>query len=181
MDQQDIPSGATVVARERATDEIVILSTGFRARIRCVAASLIEEVASRIEDPPVPLWHNPDRDRDEPNPMDPQYQVDLTKVTRHRGVASIDAMVMFGLDMEDPLPLDDLWIEKLRALERLGHLSLTGYDLTHPIDREFLFKRFVAVGSDDLLLIARRSGIQEEAVQKAAGSFQGSKVGNPDQ
>lgn len=169
-------TAVTDVAKERdgrAVDQVVTLSTGVRAYLRPVAASLIDEVTARIRDPEVPTWHNPEKDRDEPNPSDPAYQRGLEDANRQRGVAAIDALVMFGIDLADGLPEDGGWLTKLRYLEKRGHLDLSEYDLDDPTDQEFLYKRFVAVASADIALVSMRSGVQGEAVAQAARSFRG--------
>jgi hypothetical protein len=167
-------SPAVDVARERRDpDEVVTLSTGVKAKIRPVAASLIDEVTSRVEDPDVPIWHNPEKNRDELNPSDPRYLTALAKVNRQRGQATVDAMVLFGVELMEEVPADDAWLHKLQYLERRGHLNLSAYDLKDPLDREFLYKRFVAVGVQDLELITERSAVSPEEVAKAKASFQG--------
>jgi len=168
-------TAVTDVAKERGgqVDQPVTLSTGVRAYVRPVAASLIDEVTARIRDPDVPTWHNPDKDRDEPNPNDPAYLRGLEDANRQRGIAAIDALVMFGVDLVDGLPEDDSWLAKLRYLEKRGHLDLSSYDMDDQTDLEFLFKRFVAVASPDIALISMRSGVQGEAVAQAARSFRG--------
>src|SRR5690554_1657400 len=77
---------AVEVAKSRARDEeaVVTLSSGVRARIHPVAASLIAEVSSKVEDPPVPTWFNPDKEREEPNPSDPEYLRALERAEEER-------------------------------------------------------------------------------------------------
>lgn len=158
-------------AQERAGGDVVVLSTGVRARLKGVAASLVDEVTQRIEDPPIPVWHNPTKDRDEPNPGDPIYLQAVAKVQRQRGLASIDALVMFGVELVDGLPSDDGWIARLKFLEKLGHVDLSRFDLDEPLEREFVYKRFIAVGADDLVLLTKRTMVSPEDVQRAKESF----------
>jgi len=175
-------NAAAALARERRNghDGPVTLSTGVRARIVPVAATLLEEVAARIPAPEVPVWHNPDKDRDEPNPLHPRYIEAEAKANRDRGLAAIDAMVMFGVELVDGLPDDDGWLDKLKFLEKKGLLSLDDYDVSDPVDKEFLYKRFIAVASADLALISRRSGITPEEIARAAGSFPGNETRKAD-
>jgi len=114
-------SAAVKVAKEATLDATreVNLSTGVRAKLRPVATTLIDEVASRIKDPEVPMWHNPDKDRDEPNPNDPKYIAAKEEADRQRGIAVIDAVVMFGVELLDGVP-DDGWLGKLQYLETAG-------------------------------------------------------------
>ena len=77
------------------------------------------------------------------------------------------------MELVDPLPEGDGWLKRLKLLERRGGLDLSGYDLDDEIDREFLYKKFVAVGSEDLAEIGKLSGISREAVRAAEDSFPG--------
>jgi len=174
----DGASPAVAVAREQMSDGIVTLSTGVRARLRPVAATLIEEVTSHISNPPVPSWFNTDKDREEPNPGDPEYRRAVAEANRKRGIAAIDALVMFGVQLVEPIPPDKDWLDQLKFFERRGHLSLASYDLTNPLDREFLYKRFIAVASEDLIILSKNSGVRPEEVSRAAVSFPGGAAGD---
>src|SRR5512144_292538 len=114
----DIP--AAEVARERA-DQVRTLSTGYRAIVRPVSASLIDDVTSRVEYPSVPEFFNEEKGRPEPNPMDPEYVRQVAAANRQRGVAAVDAIIMFGVELIDPIPViapdtppSKNWVKKLR-------------------------------------------------------------------
>ena len=142
-----------------------------RVRLVPVPPQLIDEVSNRIEDPEVPMWHNPDKDRDEPNPNDPAYKKAMDAAVRQRGLAAIDTMCMFGIELIDGLPDDELWLSKLRLMEKRGLLSLSSYDLDDPMDKEFLFKRYIAASNELTQAVMRVSGITPEEVAKAEQSF----------
>jgi hypothetical protein len=152
---------------------VIVLADGKKAKLNPISASLIDEVTSRIEDPMVPMWHNPEKDRDEPNPSDPEYLRKLAKANRERGAAAIDAIVMFGIELLEGVPDDNSWLDRLKLMERLGKVDLSIYDLSNPIDKEFLYKRFVAVSNDILTKISEVSGITPSEVEKAEKSFRG--------
>lgn len=147
-------------------DGIVILSTGVRAKITPVSGSLIEEVTSRFKPPKVPMWLNPDKEREEPNPNDPEYQEALREATRAQAVAANDTLVMLGVELVDPLPEDDIWIKKLKFLG-------IEVDADDPFQVEFAYKKYVACAAIDLIEIGRRTGINEEAIAEAVAAFQG--------
>ena len=86
---------------------------------------------------------------------------------------------MFGIELVDDIP-DNGWDKKLKYLERLGHLDLTEFDFKDELDRDFLYKRYIAVGSDDLVKIARMGGLQPEDLDAADASFPGDESGVPD-
>jgi len=151
------------VARQQQTDDIIVLSTGYRARIVPVAPTLLQQVSAQFKEPPVPTWHNPDKGRDEPNPNDPDYLRTVQEVNEQRGLAVMDALILFGVELVDPIP-EDGWENKLRYLG-------IEVDTNDPLARELAFKKYVAVGNADLMEITRRAGITEEAVQEAAQMF----------
>ena len=162
---------AVEVARARRadipTDGTYTLSTGVRVRLRPVAARLLAESRSRIKDPPVPIWENPDKGRKEENENDPQYQKELLEARIKRNEAATDALVMFGVELLDGLPADTGWLARLRFL---------GYEVddSDPIAVEFAYKRYIAVAATDLqLLDAISSPVALEEVKAAMASFRG--------
>jgi hypothetical protein len=154
-------------------DDIVVLSTGIRARIVPVAASLIDSVANRLKPPKMPTFYNEEKGREEENPNHPDYMAALADYAQVRGQAVMDVMVMFGLELVDGVPEDKLWLRRLRFLEKRGQLDLSGYDLDDDFDLEFVYKKFIATGTEDLAAIGRRAGLNKEAIEEAAQSFPG--------
>lgn len=170
---EDKKSPVLKIAKEQdEQDGSRVLSTGVRARMVPVAASLISEVASRVKDPPVPMCYIKEKDREEPNPDDPEYLRQLAEATAKRGTVSIETMVMFGVELIDGVPEDDTWLNRLKFLEKHGNLDLGEYDLDDPMEREFVYKLYIAVGSNDIVEIAKMSGISPEEVERASESFQ---------
>lgn len=161
-----------VDAREIKNNEIV-LSDGRIGRVHSVASSLIEEVNSRLVDPLPPMFMNNEKGREEPNDVDPGYLKQLEDMKRKRGKASLDAIIMFGLELVDGVPEDGLWLKKLQTMERRGHLDLTGYDLNDPFDLEFLYKSYIVCDNHVIEKISEVSGITEKDVEKAERSFRG--------
>jgi hypothetical protein len=170
-------SPAVPVAKGKANldneNNVVMLAGGVQAKLVPVSASLIDEVTSKVKDPQIPMWHNPEKDRDEPNPNDPIYLAAVAEVGKARSTAAIDAIVMFGVDLIDGLPQDDKWLKKLRYMEKRGSLDLSSYDLDDELDKEFLYKRFVGVGIDVINEISKISGVSGEDVEDAERSFPG--------
>lgn len=161
-------------------DGVVILSTGIRGRFKSVPAMTIEAAQAMIKDPPVPLQVIEGRDHPVENPVDPDYIKARLEANRERGEAAIDVMVLFGLELVDGLPPEDTWLKKLKFLEKRGRLDLSPYDLEDEIEREFVYKRFIATGSDDLVAIGQMSGLKDKDVQAAREAFQGGAVGSSD-
>ncbi len=165
-------NAAVDVAKQQTAEVVreVTLATGYKARLKPVAASLIDEVVGRIKDPPVPVWHNEKKGRDEPNPDDPEYLAALNDLNRERGTAAIDALVMFGVELVDGVP-DDGWDAKLQYLEKRGLIDLKEFDLSDELDRDFVFKRFIAMSAYDLTLLSSISGVREEDIAEAMETF----------
>jgi hypothetical protein len=156
-------------------EKIVTLSDGNRAKILPVSAALIDAVTSRIKDPEVPMWHNPERDADEPNPSDPKYLKGLENANRQRGIAAIDAIVMFGVELVDGVPEDGTWLKKLKYMAKHGQLDLSEYNLEDAEDIEFLYKRYIIADNDLITMVSEASGLTPEDEAAASKSFPGNK------
>ncbi len=157
---------AVQVAKRSREDDFTILSTGLKAKILPVAASLLQEVTTRIKDPKMPMWKDPDKGYEVENPTHPDYVVALQEANTERGIAATDAMIMFGLELIDPIPTDNIWAKKL------NFLGIT-FNVDDEFEREFAFKKYIACGADDLLEIGRRAGLNQEDIDTAVDSFQG--------
>jgi hypothetical protein len=167
---------AKEIAAQDGSSQIITTANGVKIRIIPVSTALVEEVTNRIEDPVVPMWHNPDKDRDEPNPSDPAYLRAVDKANRARGIAVMDVMCMFGAELVDGVPEDNTWINKLRFMEKRGQVSLESFDLSDPLDLEFLYKRYIAVDNETIGRISELSMLTPEAVAKQENTFRGNKT-----
>jgi len=163
-------------AAEKGSNQIVTTQTGIRLFLVPVSTALIEEVTSKIADPDVPLWHNEAKNRDEPNPDDPNYLKAVERAGRERGIAVMDAMCMFGVELVDGMPENTSWLKKLRFMEKRGQVNLSSYDLEDPLDLEFLYKRYIAVDNEIIGRVSTISTLTPEAVAKAEERFRGNKA-----
>jgi hypothetical protein len=164
---------AKEVATQTGSSQTVTTQTGVRVRLTPVSTAIIEEVSSRVLDPEVPMWHNETKDRDEPNPDDPKYIKGMDRANRERGMAVMDAMVMFGLELVDGLPENSDWLKKLKFMEKRGQVDLSSYDLEDPFDLEFLYKRYIAADNEMITKIGQMSTLTPEAVARAEDNFRG--------
>lgn len=173
------PLPVIVVARTYKQDENPeMLSTGIRAKFRPVSATLIDAVTSKIKDPAVPRVFIVEKDREVPNPDDPDYQTALAEAARKRGLAALDALIMFGVELLDPVPESRHengkptgWYAKLCLLEKQGMIDLSDYDVSEPDVAEFLYKRFIAVSPTDIDRLNRMNRVGQEDVTRAERSF----------
>jgi hypothetical protein len=162
------------VAKRRKDDSnIVTLADGTVIRVLPVSPALIDEVTSSVKTPQPPMWFNKDADRDEPNYDHPEYKQALEDAESERLAASVDALVMFGIELVDGLPEGDEWLKKLKFLERRKRISLKGYDLEDPDDKEFLYKRLIAMDGEIIGLVTNASAVTKEDIESAEASFQG--------
>jgi len=175
MDAKQSKTAALEVAKSMRTlakpAEYFLEAYQIKVRLVPVPPQMIDEVSNRIKDPEVPMWKNPDKDRDEPNPNDPVYKKAMEETVRQRGLAAIDTMCLLGIELVDGMPEDERWLSKLRYMEKRGLLSLSAYDLNDPLDKEFLFKRFMVASNEIIQALTRVSGITSEEVAKAEQSF----------
>jgi hypothetical protein len=152
------------------TDDIVTLSTGIRVRLKPVAPSLIADISGSVEYPSVPLFTD-ESGREMENPMHPDYIRDIDAADAKRASLVMEAMVMFAFELVDGLPEDETWLRKIEILSRRGGADLTGLDVDNPLDQEFLYKKYIAVGQEDIRLAGTVTGIRSEDVEAASDSF----------
>jgi hypothetical protein len=155
----------------------VFVVEGIEVRTKPVSAMLIQEVTSNIKDPIPPLVPNPDKDgKLEENPFDPVYVAGLREANVKRSKATSDTLIMFGLELVDGLPKDDNWLVKLRKLEKMGLLDLSGIDFEDQFDREFAFKKFIAGTTPLIMEVTRASGVSQADVDAAVDTFPGDEA-----
>lgn len=162
--------------QSKPADATILLSTGIRATIKPVPASLLDKVSSHIPDPEPPKQFIKQKGREEYNPLDPEYLRLKEEALTERGRATTEAMVMFGIDLVDDVPPLDEWLPPLRFLEKRGRLDLGEWDLDSDVERELLYKLFVAVANVDIMLVSQASGVSPEEVEQAMRGFLGSEA-----
>lgn len=165
-------------SEDQEDKNILTLPSGVRVRINPVSPALIDEVTSYVKLPEVPVFVNEEYDppREEPNPSDPDYLRAIEDAESERLAASIDALVMFGIDLIDGIPEEDDWIKKLQFLEKRDRIDLSVYDFNDPYELEFAYKRLVAMDGDLITRISGLSGVSKEDVEDAEESFRGDET-----
>jgi len=150
------------------------LNSGVRVRINSVPQLLIDDAVNMIPEPRVPYIKDEEHGYEIPNPNDPRYLADYAAYERAQAGAAVDAAVIWGVELLDGIPPDDEWMPKLKFFAKRGRLSLDQFDLDDPLEKEFVFKRYVALTANELgeLLPEMISGVTEEDVAKARSSFQ---------
>ena len=83
----------------------------------------------------------------------------------------MDVMILMGVELVDPIPEDDKWVKKIKYLEKVSNVSISDYDLDDEMDREFLYKKYIAVSTEDFFLIGSLSGITQADLDTAKKLF----------
>lgn len=159
---------------------VVALSSGYHARVKPVSAKLLDEIASGVQEPEVPRQYIDSKQREEPNPLDPTYLRQVREANRERGMRITEGLIMFGIELVDPIPPTEEWLPKLQYLERRGAINLESYDFDDALDREFVFKTYIAVSTPDLVYVSMASGLTEAEVDQAVAGFPGPTPRRPD-
>jgi hypothetical protein len=137
-------------------DKIHTLESGVKVRLYSVSQSLIMDVMLKIKVPEVPIVEK--NGKEYPNPLDPGYHTALERYEQERGAAALDAVVMFGLELVDGMPEDELWLRKLQMI---------GVEIDDdPITQEFYYKKYIALGGD-LQQLQALMGVSQEDVAQA--------------
>jgi len=165
-------SVAVDAAHDLQGGDVITLSTGIQARLTPVATGLLDDVQARIKEPKVPMWKNPEKEgAEEENYNDPAYLDAVTEARRKRGEAMMDAMLLFGVELLDPVPPDEEWLPKLRMMAKRGMLPLDDYNTEDPVEKEFIYKRWIAVAATDYRKLTELCGLTAAGVEAAEDSF----------
>lgn len=165
---------ATVSVAQKQTKaaqgDVVTLPSGIQVRYHPVAANLIREVQSRIEEPVIPTFPNPDdKTKTLPNPASPTYIRELAQVAEQRTQASMDALLMFGLELVSPMPVDNVWLQKLIALKTIDVSDIDANEFI----KELWYKKYIVADVNVIQAISRLAGVTQEDIAEATESFQG--------
>ena len=152
---------------QRKADEpvVVTLITGAKATLLPVSPSLVQDVQVRIKDPPVPKFFNEDKGREEENPNHPSYLAALEQAESERVQATLNATIMFGVELEEGFEIDEKWVKKLKML---------GFEIDEddPDALEFAYKKY-GVSNDILIQIGMLTGISKADVERMGEFFRG--------
>lgn len=166
--------------------KVMTLSTGYKAIFRPVSTALIQRLASKVEDPPVPTYFDENKGREVENPLDPDYARALDKANEKRGLAVMDALIQMGVELVDPIPVEPTmksrengelleapkWLWQLKKLGTFEIEETVAEIMEDELLMEFVFKRYIAVGKDDLDLV-RELSVDDRDVEEAEAQFRG--------
>jgi hypothetical protein len=159
-----------VAKQEQVPDEFEVM--GVRVRLVAVPIGIIQDALASLKPPKIPIFHDPDKDRDYENPNDPDYLIDVEQYHTSRGTVSTEAFCMFGIVLLDSLPKNENWLNRIKFMHKRGKLDLGWVDWDDPTDKEFLFKRYVVGTTEVINAISTKTSITEGGIARAKVNFQ---------
>ena len=149
------------MASNNKDSQIHTLSTGVRVRVTAVNMATLTDIQKNIVNPEVPTRLG---DNMELVPMldHPDYLAGVAQKDMERASAMMDEIALFNVELVDGLPEDDSWLKKLQMLHRIGRLDLSGFDFDDKDDREFLYKKHIAVTAEDWTTLFKLSRVPQE-------------------
>lgn len=150
------------------------LKNGITFKLKPVSGLLIRRAATQVIKPEVPMWLNPDRGREEPNPNHPDYIHAMELYDEAIGMAAMNVLYMVGTKLVEPLPDgvegpdSDAWIEELKFFEIEVRTEGPG--------RYLDWLKYVALADTEdfmglTVAAGRLAGLQEGDVLGVLGSF----------
>lgn len=164
------------VSRKKTAGKNKIRTTasGHRVKLVPVAANALREAQARIPDPTMRTFTNPNDGKEQANPAHPEYIAELNAVKEERTKASMNVMVLFGMELLDPIPDDNGWLKKIKFA---GLITQAEYDEAVGEEGEFLremyFKNYIVGDFSLISTLASMSGITQEMIAQARDSFPG--------
>lgn len=162
---------ANHIKSKQAEKLVQTLSSGVRVIVHGVSNFEMQELAMSIPEPKPPRLKDPDTGREYENFDDPDYAKAKSASDIRRGLMSLDSMLI-GVELVDGLPEDESWMNAVRFKAKRGLIDISGYDMENPIEKEFVFKKYVAfLGTSDWEILQGKIKESEEAAAKADAMF----------
>lgn len=158
--------------KKKSKNKITTTPSGYRVKLVPVAANVLREAQSRIPDATTRTFTNPTDGKEYENPAHPEYIAEVKLVQEERTKASMNVMVLFGMELLDDIPEDNEWLERCRFAKLITEeeykeaISVDGKYM-----REMLFKTYVVSDFTIINQIASMSGVTQEMIAEARDSF----------
>lgn len=99
----------------------ITLSTGVVLKAKPVSRNIFADILSEYVAPRVPTYYNEDKGREEDNPQDPDYLVEMQRYNTQLARAISDALIVLGTELDskpDDVPSQDdaTWLEEVSLL-----------------------------------------------------------------
>lgn len=161
-------------------DGIRTLSTGLRVRFHHVNSMTIQRAGDSIPIPPVyeqAITQSSGAVRFVQNPNHPDYKVRVDAANVEKSLKSLEAMILFGVELVDPLPPDSEWLDDLSMvvdLEKYYRSDAEGNRTLSDKAKKLIYVMHRgAQTAEDYRLIAQSISVTEEAVQERVKAFPG--------
>lgn len=167
-------SAAVKAAEKNRDTDVTTLKNGLRIRVSAVSDLLVEKALNEVPVPKPPMVTDEDRGGIMvENPNDPRYLQEMEAYQRKLGEATIDAAILWGIELLDDMPDDSKWLHQLRYYAKRGHFNLDGYDLEDEFEKKFLFLRYFGLDSETIADLMPKivSRMSEEEIEAARESF----------
>ena len=163
---------AVIVAKEgdESEEKIITLRSGVRVRLKPVPDMVVQRAMAKINKPKVPMWFNPDKEREEPNPNDPDYLEAVRRAEEERGMVAMDVSIMFGCELIDPIPNDRKWVQRLRKVADIE------VDDSDEFELEFAYLKYVAFANSSDMNYVTGIDMTEADVENAGATFRGDEA-----
>lgn len=158
------------------------LSSGVVLRHKRVPPMVLAKLDEKYTDPAMPSVWDAEKERNIPNPNDPEYLRALEQNRMRRGTAMIDVLIGMGTEIEYipegmQTPDDEEWVE---------NLSFIGIEVPKLKIGKYLawVKYYAAEDARDIQLLAKKGsaalGVTEEDVAEAIANFQSNETRTAD-
>lgn len=158
---------AVIVAKEgdESEEKVITLRSGVRVRLKPVPDMVVQRAMAKINKPKVPMWYNPDKEREEPNPNDPDYLEAVRRAEEERGMVAMDVSIMFGCELIDQIPDDRKWVQRLRKVAGIE------IDDSDEFELEFAYLKYVAFANSADMNYVTGIDMTEADVENAGATF----------
>lgn len=123
MTMNDEMSRAVDSLEEPADPSIFVASNGLTLRLKRVSKMVMLDAARRITAPKPPRTFSDEKQRDEENPLDPDYLDAMRNYRYDTGMLAVNTYFILGTKVEGATPPDvtpiglDSWVELLQAVD----------------------------------------------------------------
>lgn len=164
---------------KKAQDDIVTLASGHRIRYRPVPLNTVRAVQAKVIDPPVPMGPHPDDStRMIPNPMSGEHHEALRVKAEERLEATLNVLFLLGLELIDPLPSDEVWLNELILLELV---KTEEAESASALQKELWYKKYVIAADADVFdRLTGLLGVSKEGIAQARAAFKSNTQRAPD-
>jgi hypothetical protein len=155
---------------------------GLKFKLRKMSRMALVEAGRKVRDPKVPVVWIEDKQRDEPNPNDPDYREELQRAAWTRSITIVNTCLVLGTKLLDKPD----YIDAIDSTEWLEQLDFIGLEVPEgKYARYAAWVRYYALDDDELtdliVKVQRFNGVvTEQDVQEAAEEFKSIETRNTD-